>query len=77
MSSVKNSPPYPPAKNSMPDRIPAPHADGTPRWVAAVMDCAICNYHWVAVYPEDAPRLECRSCGYMNPRHDELAEDDA
>lgn len=44
------------------------------RWLSVPMTCVICSFQWVAVYPEVALALECKECGYMNARHDELVE---
>jgi hypothetical protein len=35
-------------------------------WHHATMMCAVCVREWVAVYPDDAPSLECPGCGYLN-----------
>lgn len=55
----------------MPDELDE-GAEGE-RWLSAEMECAVCGFQWVAVYPESAPSLQCKECGYMNARHDELA----
>lgn len=35
-------------------------------WQTAEMVCVICSKEWVAVFPVEAPKLECPNCGFMN-----------
>ncbi len=34
-------------------------------WYGEIMECNICSYKWVAVYPLGTKALECPTCGNM------------
>lgn len=31
-----------------------------------LVECQICTHEWVAVWPEEADKLECPNCGYLS-----------
>lgn len=35
-------------------------------YLVAPVECVVCGYEWVAVFPVEATALECKGCGYMN-----------
>ena len=37
-------------------------------WCTAIVQCSICTYRWVAVYPwnTEVRTLQCESCGNQN-----------
>lgn len=35
------------------------------QWVAALVECPICNHRHASVHPATCERIECPRCGYM------------
>jgi hypothetical protein len=35
-------------------------------WIVNKVKCDLCSFIWIAIYPKDCDKLECKTCGNIS-----------